>query len=312
MIKVALATDEVLKKYNSFDEFVDENTHEIQKIVFSTTVPVRNFKYSAIELDLEHEPTRIIEHYHAVKHQIDELSPEHSFVVNWMEIGSMPHAGISFHVENGPRRYFAIVGNNADPEEGSSSPVLLVEYPGEAFERYAGTTTLNMEFNNEKILSLVHLTAYDAKENYLVFDSLVFEYHGKEHTLPLSGSQTGLHLQSSPFDYDEILNSWFWITDFNFDGYMDIAIENNMAGGTNDIRRFVYLYNPSTQSFYHHEELSEMSNLSVDTKNQTLKQRSVGGQSIYHFLEYKWEDNQLTLISSTTQTIQNNGNTNHH
>jgi hypothetical protein len=46
-----------------------------------------------------------------------------------------------------------------------------------------------------------------------------------------------------------------------------------------------------------------MSNLSVDAKEQTIKQHHAEGQATYRFSEYKWEGNQLTLISSSTRTL---------
>ncbi|MCL2801195.1 MAG: hypothetical protein FWD28_05515 [Treponema sp.] len=130
-LRITLLMPKIISQYNSFIEFDDKEAPKEQKIIFTANDTLRDFKYTALQLYFDHDIIRIVEH--RVKFQIDELLPEHPFVVNWMEIGTMPHAGISFLDKNNQRRYFSINANNADPEEGGTAPILLIEYPGVSF-----------------------------------------------------------------------------------------------------------------------------------------------------------------------------------
>ncbi|MCL2764939.1 MAG: leucine-rich repeat domain-containing protein [Treponema sp.] len=173
----------------------------------------------------------------------------------------------------------------------------------------------NIQFNNQTISITVYATWY-TDDDYGTLDNFTFEYRGKKHNLMLSESEIGFYFTEQP-DLDDL----FWITDFNFDNYMDIAIYSSAASGTSNLRHKVYMYNPPAQEFYHHEELSDMSHLSVDTENKIISEFGKGGHAglIYVFAQYKWENEELSPIHSerqdydyeselyirTTRTLQN-------
>jgi hypothetical protein len=93
----------------------------------------------------------------------------------------MPHRGITFVDENNVKRYFAIVANNAEPEEGGTAPVLLVEYHSEV---PLHKLIYNAEFKN-KIIPVEIYVAANTSDDYL-FHSLSFEYQQKKHHLQVS------------------------------------------------------------------------------------------------------------------------------
>jgi len=127
-ITVQIANNEILNKYHFFEEFSDHNASQRQKIVFTTTTAVRDFRYISIRL-VDDEQGRMNIHEDGTEYLIDEFLPGRPFVVNWMEAGSMPHRAISYIDENNTLKYFVIVANNAEPEEEMRGPVLLIEYP---------------------------------------------------------------------------------------------------------------------------------------------------------------------------------------
>jgi hypothetical protein len=127
-ITVQVSNKEILSKYSSFAEFVDKDAPQKQQIVFTTNVALRNFEYIAIQYIYDEEQEQFNIFKTAVKHSIDELLPKRPFIVNWMEIGTFPHAGISFIDENNVKRHFAIVSNNAEPEEDNRGHILLIEF----------------------------------------------------------------------------------------------------------------------------------------------------------------------------------------
>ena len=128
-VTVQISSPAILSQYRSFIEHTDESASGAQKIVFTAAAPVRDFKYLAIQLvyDEEREQFTLLET--AVHYSIDELLPARPLVVNWMPVGTFPHAGISYIDAHNVKRYFAIMDNtDAGPEEGGV-PVFLSEYP---------------------------------------------------------------------------------------------------------------------------------------------------------------------------------------
>ena len=128
-ITVQVVNYEVLSRYSTYVELVDESTSLYHRIIFNTTVILRDFRYGSIELVFDEETERMVLGEFNPLHWEYELRPEHPFIVNWMDIGTMPHRAISFKDENDIIRLFAITTNNADPEEDERGIVLLIEYP---------------------------------------------------------------------------------------------------------------------------------------------------------------------------------------
>ena len=122
-VSVDLATDEILSKYDSYAEFIEFEDDGYQKIVFTTNIPVKDFRFIAV--DYKEENTNIVFFESEVLFSLKELTPEEPFVVTWMEWGSTPHRGISFIDETDATRYFYIAMSG---EDGS---LLLVEFENE-------------------------------------------------------------------------------------------------------------------------------------------------------------------------------------
>ncbi|MEA4895463.1 MAG: hypothetical protein VB064_09375 [Oscillospiraceae bacterium] len=115
-VSVDYATDELINKYDSFYEFVEFKDEGYQKIIFTTCISVKDFRF--IEVGYKDEDINV----NKVLYSMEELSPEKPFVVTWMEWGSIPHRGISFVDETNKIRYFYIAMSG---EDGS---LLLVEF----------------------------------------------------------------------------------------------------------------------------------------------------------------------------------------
>ncbi len=116
-ISVDYATDDLISKYDTVEEFEDEGD---QKIVFTTNIAVKNFKF--VELSYIEEDPNIKFVENKVLYSMDELLPEKPFVVTWTEQGAIPHRGISFEDGDGTTRHFYLTMSG---EDGSIS---LVEF----------------------------------------------------------------------------------------------------------------------------------------------------------------------------------------
>jgi len=113
--------DEVdLDSYSSFDEFVEFDEEGYQRIVFTTSAVVTDFRF--IEVGYNSDGPTIEFFESSVLYSIDELLPEKPLVVTWMEWGLIPHRGISYIDENSTRKFFSI---NLSGYDGS---LLLVEF----------------------------------------------------------------------------------------------------------------------------------------------------------------------------------------
>jgi hypothetical protein len=117
-ISVDLAPDEITGEYDFFED--EYEGYDPVKIIFRTNVTVKDFKFIAIEPDDEAEGAEYTET--AVLYSLDELSPEKPLVVTWLEIGLMPHRGISFTDENGSEKYFYLA------QSGEDGYLLLIEF----------------------------------------------------------------------------------------------------------------------------------------------------------------------------------------
>lgn len=119
-IRIDLATDELLNKYNSYNEFIEFEGEGYQRIVIIPNTEVKNFKF--IEIGYEESENQLKYFEKNVLYSINKLSPEKPFVVKWMERGLIPHRGISFVDENNTTRYFYIANSGRD------GALLLLEF----------------------------------------------------------------------------------------------------------------------------------------------------------------------------------------
>lgn len=109
-----------LEPYTAIDlnnlEFYHEFTDSYDtpfRIIFMADTPVKNFRYLEIETVFEEDLGIVIVD---TLYQLDALTPEEPFVVNWMSIGDIGMLrGISFVDENNVTRYF---GFNTSGKDG--------------------------------------------------------------------------------------------------------------------------------------------------------------------------------------------------
>jgi hypothetical protein len=143
-------------------------------------------------------------------------------------------------------------------------------------------------FKNKEIpITLFRSNKVDGSgESTLVLDSLVFQYDGTKHTL-----RTILHDYARDYEVS--------VSDYNFNGYMDIAIESERCC-EGMVGKDIYLYNPKNKSYYYHKELSETTNTTIDdeTKTVTLFYLDNFERAESHSSKYKWENGQLVEIYS--------------
>ena len=119
-VSVDYATDELLSKYDFLDKFVEFEDEGYQKIIFTTNIKVKDFRF--IEVGYEEKDMNVTFFENKVLYSMEELSPEKPFVVTWMEWGSIPHRGISYVDETNNTRYFYIAMS------GKDGSLLLVEF----------------------------------------------------------------------------------------------------------------------------------------------------------------------------------------
>lgn len=118
IVSVDYVTDELINKYDAVEEFDEAGD---QKIIFTTNLAVKNFRF--IEIGYQEDDGNIKFFENKALFSLDEFLPEKPFVVTWMEQGAMPHRGIAFDDESGTTWHFFI---SMSGEDGS---VLLVEFP---------------------------------------------------------------------------------------------------------------------------------------------------------------------------------------
>ena len=118
IVSVDYATDELINRYDAVEEFEEVG---FQKIIFTTNLAVKNFRFIEVSYQEKDGNIKFIEN--KVLYSLDEFLPEKPFVVTWMEQGAIPHRGIAFDDESGTTRHFYL---SMSGEDGS---VLLVEFP---------------------------------------------------------------------------------------------------------------------------------------------------------------------------------------
>jgi hypothetical protein len=120
ILKVAVATDELLSEYSSNIEFVDDETG--YKFAFLPYVTIHDFQW--IEVNHRIADNMIVHYQQSVLYSAGDLSPDMPFVVTSMD-DDMPRRGISFADEYSERKYFAITLNQAEPEERPGTFIIL-------------------------------------------------------------------------------------------------------------------------------------------------------------------------------------------
>ena len=157
-------------------------------------------------------------------------------------------------------------------------------------------------FNGETIKIKVN-HVYDEDDYSFKLESLVFNYQGQEHTINLSDLIESIYYGFGEPDY---IFYNLEETDMNFDGYMDILIQKPQEG---DNFRFVaFLYNPETKKYYLHEELSDLEALQIDSESKNIHSTIFFSGECDEWISrtYRWEGENLVVIESTRQTVDEN------
>jgi hypothetical protein len=97
-------------------------------------------------------------------------------------------------------------------------------------------------------------------------------------------------LKSNPFNVIQV-------SDYNFDGYPDFMFLMQTGGaGPNDTHNF-YLYNPKSGNFEYNDELSQLPQVQIDPKSQTISSNWRDGAGHHGGEKYAFINQQLTKIA---------------
>ena len=170
------------------------------------------------------------------------------------------------------------------------------------------------KFKDTQIPMLVFFTFINDGEG-IGLDKIIFEYDDSTQEInindllePLSDeffvSTMPLHFWY--YDFDDFFQ--LETNDYNFDGFMDIAIYNSAYSGASNYLHDIFMYNPEQKSYYHHKQLSALYLVWVEEETKTVKSRMKGGHAglIYEEKEYKWDSGKLVLIHNEVQDYDPN------
>ena len=119
IISIAEATDELLKKYDTYIEY-NTGAEFAVNVLISTNTMVRDFSY--IEVGAKEENDQFVFYESAVLLSLPKLLPEEPLLTDVIFPGMLPVRGITYLDENDVKRYFAI---SMSGEDGS---VFLFEF----------------------------------------------------------------------------------------------------------------------------------------------------------------------------------------
>jgi len=121
-VRVDYATDALLGQYASYDEFDESENLDYQvKVIFTTSAPVRDFKFLAGGyVEGENDSFGFV--VSSVLYAADTVSPDKPLVVGTVFHGDFPTRGISFVDENNTTRTFAL------GMSGKDGSLVLIEY----------------------------------------------------------------------------------------------------------------------------------------------------------------------------------------
>lgn len=101
---IALATDELLNRYDSFHEYI--NHEDGARLIIWTDTVIKDFAFITVDHDVTVSKLSFLAG--DTLFSVDALSPEKPFVVKLLIPGILPAYGISFADENGVERFFSI------------------------------------------------------------------------------------------------------------------------------------------------------------------------------------------------------------
>ena len=154
--------------------------------------------------------------------------------------------------------------------------------------------TYNAAFKDQ-ILPMTVFYHYDDESRYYFTEKITFDYNGDNHTLDISEDWYPYNSIGEDSTYN------IAVDDFNFDGYMDIAVYN--GSGTSTFWNNYFIYNTVEKRYEYHKELSGLPNIFIDEETQTLRLHTNDGHAglMYTSSDYKWINGDLTLIRKDKQ-----------
>jgi len=102
-ISILVLTPEILSKYISYKEYIDEERSAFERLIFTTYIAYRDFWF----IKIGHNDDPFYLYVEDVLFQ-GELLPDLPFVVSLTELSRIPQRGISYLDGNNTRRYFYI------------------------------------------------------------------------------------------------------------------------------------------------------------------------------------------------------------
>lgn len=121
-LHIALATDKLLNKYNSFYEYI--NDEDGARLIIWTDTEIKDFSFISIKND--NKGTKLSYFAGDTLFSANEFTPEKPFVVNLRIPGTVPAYGISFVDENGAEKYYTIQLSGRGVEE--APPYYFLEF----------------------------------------------------------------------------------------------------------------------------------------------------------------------------------------
>jgi hypothetical protein len=126
--RVAFATDEFLNEYDSYVLFIEEDGVPIElreyKYAFLPYTTLRDFQWIEIGQAMTEGVLGIQYYERNVLHSAGDLPPGMPFVISPM-FSDMPRRGVSYLDANGERRKFAIILNEAEPEDRLGTFIII-------------------------------------------------------------------------------------------------------------------------------------------------------------------------------------------
>ena len=154
----------------------------------------------------------------------------------------------------------------------------------------------NAEFNDNEMIAMTVFWSLDEDNEFFPYkvDSLHFVHDDKMLSAVID-------MSSELFRHDDEPNfGLILVDDYNFDGYLDVAVLSNR--GVSNAAYNYFIRHPRTQSFHRSETLSGLTNASFDKETKTVVTYNVSGAGRYYSAEeYKWDGVELTLFRTVSQ-----------
>lgn len=114
VIDAGYAEEELLSRYDSVEEFIDDESEYKVQVIFSTDKPVKNFKFLELGYTESDEDGEIQLNAEQELYVMEELSPQTPLVVSMAFEGIIPTRGISYTDKDGTEKCYAVEMSGKD------------------------------------------------------------------------------------------------------------------------------------------------------------------------------------------------------